>query len=43
MLKVKIGWTLMILGVSTANSEYIIVPLALMSVGLWCIKGAVEW
>ena len=43
MLKIKIGWVFIALGVSTANSERIIVPLAFMAIGLWLMKGVVEW
>lgn len=42
MLK-KIGMVLMILGVCTADSANLIVPLALMGVGLWLVRGVVEW
>lgn len=42
MLK-RIGMVLMILGVCTANSEMLIVPFALMGVGIWLVRGVVEW
>lgn len=33
----------MILGTVTADSEMLIVPLALMGVGIWLVRGVVEW
>lgn len=42
MLK-RIGLVLMILGTVTADSEMLIVPLALMGIGIWLVRGVVEW
>lgn len=42
MLK-KIGMVLMILGVCTADSEMLIIPFVLMGVGIWLVRGVVEW
>lgn len=42
-MKECMGMMLMILGMVTADSEWIIVPLTLMAAGLWLVKGVVEW
>lgn len=41
MLKLKtyLGLTLFALGVSTADSEWLIVPIALVALGIWVLKG----
>lgn len=43
MLKEKIGIVLIALGISTANSEMLILPLASMGIGVWLIRSVVEW
>lgn len=43
MLKEKAGIIMIALGVSTANSEDLIVPLLFMGVGLWLIRGLITW
>lgn len=43
MIKESIGLTFMALGVSTAGSNRIAVPLILMGIGLFLIRGLVEW
>lgn len=43
MLKEKCGFVLMALGISTANSEWLIVPMAFMALGIWLMRGLIEW
>lgn len=43
MLKEKIGAMLIILGVVTADSEWLIIPIALVGLGIFLIKGVIEW
>lgn len=38
-----IGMVLMIFGTVTADNERLIVPLALMGIGLWLVRGVVQW
>lgn len=42
MLKESIGIMMIALGVSTADSETLIVPIALMALGMWLARGAVK-
>lgn len=42
MLK-KMGMLLIILGICTADSSNLIVPLASMAIGLFLIRGVIEW
>lgn len=43
MLKVKIGVLMVALALTTAGSEKMIVPLAFMALGIWLMRGAIEW
>ena len=40
-MKEKIGCVLFALGVMSADSEWLIVPFALVAVGMWLMKGLV--
>ena len=42
MLKERVGMVLMALGLMTADSEWLIVPIALMAVGIWLIRGLIH-
>lgn len=43
MLKQKIGMMLIILGICTVESEWLVVPIALLALGAWLMRGLVEW
>lgn len=41
MIKEKIGMVLFALGIMSADSEWLIVPTALVIAGMWLMKGLV--
>lgn len=43
MLKEKIGIISVALALTTSSSELMIVPTAFMALGLWLMRGLVEW
>lgn len=42
MLKTKIGAALFLLGTVTADSEWIVIPVALVLLGAWLMRGLIN-
>lgn len=43
MLKERIGIICIALALTTSSSELMIVPMAFMALGIWLIRGVIEW
>lgn len=43
MVKAKIGMVCVALALTTSSSEMMIVPIAFMALGLWLMRGLIEW
>lgn len=41
-MREKVGMIVFMLGICTADSEWLIVPVALVAIGMWLMKGLVE-